>query len=117
MNKNLIKKRYKEKIKSLNHYNKKYFDDNVSEISDANFDKLKKEIFNLEKKYKFLKDEDSPSNKIGFKPSKNFKKVSHRVPMLSLSNAFGEEDLINFEKKIRNYLNEKNIFQIEYSAE
>ena len=37
--------------------------------------------------------------------------------MLSLSNAFGEEDLINFEKKIRNYLNEKNIFQIEYSAE
>ena len=117
MNKNLIKKKYKEKVKSLNYYNKKYFDDNISEISDANFDKLKKEIFNLEKEYKFLKDKDSPSNKVGFKPSKNFRKVFHRAPMLSLANAFDEEDLINFEKKIRNYLNEKNDFQIEYSAE
>ena len=117
MNKNLIKKKYKEKVKSLNYYNKKYFDDNISEISDANFDKLKKEILNLEKEYKFLKDKDSPSNKVGFKPSKNFRKVFHRAPMLSLANAFDEEDLINFEKKIRNYLNEKNDFQIEYSAE
>ena len=117
MNKNLIKKKYKEKVKSLNYYNKKYFDDNISEISDTNFDKLKKEILNLEKEYKFLKDKDSPSNKVGFKPSKNFRKVFHRAPMLSLANAFDEEDLINFEKKIRNYLNEKNDFQIEYSAE
>ncbi len=117
MNKNLIKKKYKEKVKSLNYYNKKYFDDNISEINDANFDKLKKEILNLEKEYKFLKDKDSPSNKVGFKPSKNFRKVFHRAPMLSLANAFDEDDLINFEKKIRNYLNEKNDFQIEYSAE
>ena len=43
MNKNLIKKKYKEKVKSLSYYNKKYFDDNISEISDANFDRLKKE--------------------------------------------------------------------------
>ena len=117
MNKNLIKKKYKKKIQLLNYYNKKYFSDNITEISDTDFDQLKKEIINLEKEHKFLKDKDSPSNKVGFKPSKNFKKVFHRVPMLSLANAFDEKDLINFEKKIRNYLNEKNEFKIEYSAE
>jgi DNA ligase (NAD+) len=117
MNKNLIKKKYKKKIQSLNYYNKKYFNDNITKISDADFDQLKKEIINLEKEHEFLIDKDSPSNKVGFKPSKNFKKAFHRVPMLSLANAFDEKDLINFEKKIRNYLNEKNEFKIEYSAE
>ena len=117
MNKNLIKKKYKKKIQSLNYYNKKYFSDNITEISDIDFDQLKKEIINLEKEYEFLIDKDSPSNKVGFKPSKNFKKAFHRVPMLSLANAFDEKDLINFEKKIKNYLNEKNDFKIEYSAE
>ena len=117
MNKNLIKKKYKKKIQSLNYYNKKYFNDNITKISDADFDQLKKEIINLEKEHEFLTDKDSPSNKVGFKPSKNFKKAFHRVPMLSLANAFDEKDLINFEKKIRNYLNEKNEFKIEYSAE
>ncbi len=117
MNKDLIKKRYKEKIKLINHFNKKYFDENISEVSDAKFDKLKNEIFLLEKKYDFLKDKDSPSVKIGFKPSKSFKKFSHRVPMLSLGNAFHEEDLLNFEKRIVNYLDKKDETEIEYSAE
>ena len=54
---------------------------------------------------------------MGFKPSKNFKKVLHKVPMLSLANAFDKEDLINFEKKIINYLNLNKEFKIEYSAE
>ncbi len=51
MNENLIKKKYKEKIKSFNYYNKKYYDENISEISDSKFDVLKKEIIELEKKY------------------------------------------------------------------
>ena len=59
----------------------------------------------------FLEDNNSPSKKVGFKPSKNFKKVFHKVSMLSLSNAFSEEDLINFEKKIINFLNEKVIMR------
>ena len=116
MNKNLIKK-YNEKIKLLNYYNKKYYDENTSEISDAKFDVLKKEIIELEKKYDYLKSGDSPQIQVGFKPSKNFKKVSHRVSMLSLANAFDEEDLINFEKKIFNFLNKKDSFKIEYSVE
>ncbi len=78
---------------------------------------LKKNILDLEKKYKFLKSKDSPSLKIGHKPSKNFKKVLHKVPMLSLANAFDKEDLLNFEKKILNFLSQNNNVSISYTAE
>ena len=107
MTKDLIKKNYQKKIKLFNYYNKKYYDENISEITDSNFDQLKKEIIKLEEKHLFLKSKNSPTSSVGFKPSRNFKKVPHRVPMLSLSNAFSEEDLTNFEKKILNYLNKK----------
>ena len=117
MNKNLIKKNYKKKVELFNRYNEKYFDENISEISDSDFDKLKREILDLEKKYTFLKSKNSPLNSVGFKPSKNFKKVSHRVPMLSLANAFDEGDLINFEKRMINYLDQKTDLEIQYSAE
>ena len=72
-------------------------------------------ILELEKKHNFLNNKNSPSKIVGFKPSKSFEKYTHRVPMLSLSNAFYEEDLRNFEKKIFNYLN-KNL-KFEYSVE
>ena len=57
-------------------------------------------ILELEGKYSFLNNKDSPSKNIGFKPSKIFQKQKHKVPMLSLSNIFEIEDLINFDKKI-----------------
>ncbi len=117
MSKELIQKEYEKKIQSLIYYNRKYFNDNISEISDAKYDDLKKDILKLEKKYKFLKSKYSPSTSIGFKPSKNFKKVSHKVPMLSLANAFSEEDLLNFEKKILNFLSQNNNSNISYTAE
>ncbi len=117
MNKILIKKKYKDKIKAINYYNKKYFEENKSEINDAQYDKLKSEIISLEKKYPFLRDKKSPSVTIGYKPSKNFKKFSHKIPMLSLANAFTKEDLINFEKRVSNFLNKKTNIEIEYSAE
>ena len=56
------------------------------------------------KNNKFLINKNSPSQSVGFKPSKNFQKIKHKVPMLSLGNAFNEEDLRNFEKKIINFL-------------
>ena len=99
MNNELIRKDYEKKINLLKKYNRKYFDENLSVISDSEYDKLKKEIIDLEKKNKFLKSKNSPTQKIGYKPSKNFKKAKHKVPMLSLSNAFNKEDLLNFEKK------------------
>ena len=104
MKKDLIKKNYKKKINKINYYNQKYYNDNISEISDANFDELKREVIQLEKKYEYLKSTKSPQLQVGFRPSKNFKKISHKVPMLSLSNAFSEEDLKNFEKKISSRL-------------
>jgi len=117
MNKDAIKKKYKEKIKLYKLYNKKYYSENIAKITDAKFDLLKKEIIEIEKKFDFLNDEDSPSKNVGYKPSKHFKKILHRAPMLSLANAFDENDLVNFEKKILNFISQKNNFKISYSAE
>jgi DNA ligase (NAD+) len=117
MKNELIKKNYLKKIELLQSYNKYYYDKAKSIISDEEFDSLKKDIINLEYKYKFLRSEQSPAKSVGFKPSKNFKKVTHKVPMLSLGNAFNEVDLRNFEKRIINFLSLKNLSTIEYSAE
>ncbi len=117
MNKKEIQKEYNKKIKLYNEYNKYYYDNNSPKVSDLEFDELKQNILFLEKKYKFIDLKKSPSKTVGYKPSKNFKKVEHRVSMLSLSNAFSEEDLNNFEKKILNYLSKQNNFKIYYSAE
>ena len=110
-----IKKNYLDKIKKLTKHNKYYYDKSSPIVSDKEYDKLKNEILDLEKKHKFLYSNFSPSINVGFKPSKNFLKSKHRVQMLSLSNAFKKEDLINFEKKIFNYLNKK--IKFEYSVE
>ena len=110
-----VEKIYKKKVKEFQKHNKLYYDKSTPAISDREFDKLKADIINLEKKYSFLRSSKSPSDSVGFKPSKNFEKFKHKVQMLSLSNAFDREDLINFEKKILNYLNEK--IALEYSAE
>ena len=117
MNKKEIQKKYKDKIKLFNKLNKFYYDKSEPIASDQEYDVLKKEILLLETNHKFLKSKDSPSNTVGYKPSKNFKKVLHRAPMLSLANAFSKEDLINFEKKILNFLSQKKNFEIFYSAE
>ena len=117
MDKNLIKKKYLQKIKQLQKFNKAYFEKSVPLVSDAKYDEFKKEIINLENRYDFLSHPYSPSVVIGHKPSKNFKKVLHKVPMLSLANAFSVSDLENFEKKIRNYLNIDKYYKIEYSVE
>ena len=116
MLKSIAKKKYKEKLKQYKKYSKKYFENSAPIVSDHDFDLLKKEILDLEKKFDF-KDKDSPSKILGFTPSKNFEKYPHRVKMLSLANAFNEEDLINFEKKIINFLNLTKNFEFEYSAE
>ncbi len=110
-----VEKIYKRKIKEFQKHNKLYYDKSAPAISDREFDELKADIISLEKKYSFLRSTKSPSDSVGFKPSKNFEKFKHKVRMLSLSNAFDREDLINFEKKILNYLNEK--ISLEYSVE
>ena len=110
-----VLKNYQLKIKKLNYHNKLYFEKSNPAISDSDYDKLKKEILELEKNYKFLNHNKSPSKKVGFKPSKLFEKYEHKVKMLSLSNAFDTNDLKNFEKKIFNYLDKK--IKLDYSVE
>ena len=117
MKKEQIRDLYKKKIKEFKHHNFLYFEKNNPKLTDGDFDTLKNEILELEKNHKYLNDKNSPSNSIGFKPSKNFKKILHNVPMLSLANAFTQEDLLNFEKKILNYLDRGCDFEIKYSAE
>jgi len=115
MTKQDVIKKYNQKIKEYVKHNKLYFEDSNPILSDSDYDLLKIDILNLEKKYSFLKNKNSPSKSVGYEPSKSFEKYKHRLPMLSLSNAFNEEDLKNFEKKIYNYLN-KNI-RFDYSVE
>ncbi len=117
MNREKIQKNFKKKLQLINKYNNFYFDKSEPIVSDKEYDDLKREITLLENKYEFLKSKNSPLKSVGHKPSKNFKKANHKVPMLSLANAFSEEDLINFEKKITNFLSKKEGFEISYSAE
>ena len=117
MKKKEIEKEYKKKIQKLIKFNKFYYEKNSPIVDDREYDTLKNDILKLESKHSYLKSKNSPSKIVGFKPSKNFKKISHRVPMLSLANAFDQDDLSNFEKKIMNYLNQKDYSEIEYSAE
>ena len=109
-------KDYKKKLDLLEKYNKYYYQIQKPLVSDKEYDELKNEILELEKKYN-LNDLKSPSIKIGYKPSKKFQKFKHRVKMLSLSNAFNEEDLINFQKKNINFLALNKNYEFEYSAE
>ncbi len=113
---NSFLKNYKKKLKLLDKYNKFYYQNQKPLISDKKYDELKSEILELERKYSFTNSK-SPSTKVGYKPSKKFEKFKHKVKMLSLSNAFNQEDLINFQKKNVNFLALNNNYEFEYSVE
>ena len=113
---NSLLKQYKEKLKLLDKFSKHYYQNQKPLVSDKEYDELKSEILKIEKNYNFT-NLKSPSVKVGYKPSKKFEKFKHRVKMLSLSNAFNEEDLINFQKKNINFLALDKNYEFEYSAE
>ena len=107
---------YKKKIKLLEKYNKFYYQNQKPLVSDKKYDGLKNEILQLEKKHNFS-NLRSPSIKVGYKPSKKFEKFKHKVKMLSLSNAFNQDDLVNFQKKNINFLTLNKDYEFEYSVE
>ena len=107
-NKSEIIKKYKKKINLLKKHNKLYFNNDNPEISDFEYDNLKKEIKELEKKFLFLSKLNLESVSVGFPPSSKFQKVKHLKPMLSLSNAFDKNDMQDFLNKIGNFLNIQN---------
>jgi DNA ligase (NAD+) len=108
--KNLIK-RFEEKVKELKKHNILYFNKDKPIISDAEYDNLKKQLLKTEKSNEFLKKLNLLSNLVGAPPTNKFNKFNHLKPMLSLSNAFDKDDMIDFIKKINNFLNikDKNI--------
>jgi DNA ligase (NAD+) len=115
--KSLSLKEYKEKITLIQKLNKAYYHNDKPLVSDAEYDKIKKDILDFEKKNPDIVDINSPSEKVGFAPSEKFSKVKHLIPMLSLDNAFTKDDVEDFLKKIRNYLNFEKDTPIELTAE
>ena len=117
MNKKIdLIKIYKNKINLLKKHNKLYFNDDKPIISDSEYDSLKKEILDLEKKNNFLKKLNLINKIVGSPPSNKFKKIKHLKPMLSLSNAFDKNDMQDFLSKIGNFLNTKHK-NISFSSE
>lgn len=109
-----VKERY-EKIKSeIEEHNYRYYVLANPIISDEEYDKLFKELLELEKTYPELKTPDSPSQRIGGIVLDEFKKVTHSVPMLSLDNTYNEVDILEFHERVLRNLNRS---QIDYMCE
>ena len=89
----------------LNHYNQRYYQDAISEVSDQEFDFLLKELEALEIDNPTLKRPDSPTHRVGGTITKSFETVAHKYPMLSLSNTYSEDELRDWDDRIKKGLN------------
>ena len=101
----------------INYHNYLYYVLDSPEISDAEYDRLMRELAGLEKLFPELITHDSPTQRVGAQPLKEFRPVSHTIPMLSLSNTETEEETIEFDRRIRRFLNVPEDQLIEYVAE
>lgn len=97
--------RHKKLAEEIYRHDIAYHQNDAPEISDADYDALRRELEALEKSYPQLADEQSPSAKVGAAPARGFRKVRHSVPMLSLSNVFTDEELNDFIERVRRFLN------------
>ena len=88
----------------LSRANKAYHTQDAAELSDAEYDRLKLRNTTIEGRFPTLKRADSPSDKVGAAPAEGFSKLRHDVPMLSLGNAFEDDDVVDFSARIRKYL-------------
>ena len=98
-------------------HDKHYYQEDAPKISDADYDALRKRFNAIEARFPEFVTSDSPSQKIGAQPSGRFAKVRHAVPMLSLDNAFAEEDVVDFVARIRRFLKLGDDDEIAFSAE
>lgn len=104
---NDIKKRVDELHKLLHEYGHAYYVLDNPIVSDAVYDQLLQELIAIEKEHPELITPDSPTQRVGGEPLAGFKKVTHTYPMLSLSNAFNETDLRDFDRKVRQSIGEQ----------
>jgi DNA ligase (NAD+) len=101
----------------LEGHDNRYYQDDAPDISDAEYDELRKRFNAIEARFPEFVSSDSPSQKVGAAPSGRFKKVRHALPMLSLDNAFAEEDVLDFVGRIRRFLKLGDDDKIDFSAE
>jgi DNA ligase (NAD+) len=104
-----------EKLRrAIERHNRLYYNDAEPEITDAEYDRLFQELMKLEGEHAELRTPDSPTQRVGSAPSEGFSAVVHRVPMLSLANAFDEDDVAAFDRRCREGL---GVETVEYAAE
>ena len=113
MNKENAKKRIEELTEKLREHNYKYYVLSAPEISDYEFDIMLKELEQLEETYPEFKYPDSPTQRVGGEPTKEFKTVTHKYPMLSLGNSYSEEEIKEFDARVRKLVNG----EVEYTCE
>ena len=85
----------------IEYHNKKYYTEDAPEISDYEYDMLYRRLENLEAAFPALKTEDSPTNRVGGETYNTFAAVTHTVPMESLHDSFSEEELRDFDRRVR----------------
>ena len=101
----------------IERHDKLYYQEDAPKISDAEYDALRKRFNAIEARFPEFVTSNSPSQKVGVQPSGRFAKVRHAVPMLSLDNAFAEQDVLDFAARIRRFLKLGEDDEIAYSAE
>ncbi|PTE52760.1 DNA ligase [Staphylococcus epidermidis] len=107
-----VKKRVEKLHDLLNQYSYEYYVQDNPSVPDSEYDKLLHELIEIEEKYPEFKSTDSPTVRVGGEAQSSFEKVNHDTPMLSLGNAFSEEDLRKFDQRIRD-----SIGKVEYMCE
>lgn len=112
-----IKRRIEQLREEIRHHDYQYYVLDQPIISDAEYDALMKQLIELEEKYPEFKSPDSPTQRVGGQPLKEFEPVEHTIPMLSLSNAFNEGELMDFDRRVRNALAGQIDGPIEYIVE
>ena len=101
--------------RDIRHHNHRYYVLDDPEISDAEWDRLLLRLRALEAAHPELVTPDSPTQRVGAAPAEEFAEIRHRLPMLSLDNAFSDEDVVGFDRRARERLGRET--QFEYSAE
>jgi len=117
MDKKLAERRIHEIREQINYHNYLYYVLDSPEISDADYDRLMHELAGLEKAHPELITPDSPTQRVGPPPLEAFQPVTHTIPMLSLSNTETEEETIEFDRRIKRFLDLSEDETIEYVAE
>lgn len=108
-----IEEEMKRLVKQVNYYNKKYYEEDITEISDYAYDKLSVRLRELEAKYPHLKQKDSPTSRVGGKTKKIFTEVTHEVQMQSLQDVFSFADVEAFVDKVCDEFGKDTEFVVE----